>query len=364
MLGGPSIVSESAPFREIQQRSGGVFDDPQHPSAAVRFGDPRPEYRAARQEAALFDLSGRVQIELTGRDRAKFLHNFCTNDIKSLSAGQGREAFVTNVQGKVLAHIFVYADRDSLWLDSGPETAERLLAHLSKYHISEDVEFHDRTAEIGGLYVAGPAAAERLARLGLAESESSPGRHFHSSVSGMPVHVRRLDLLGTPGFLLVISQSQLPALWQMLLDAGLPPAGTAAFEALRIEAGTPAYGLDVTDANLAQEVNRTAQAISFTKGCYLGQEPIARIDALGHVNQQLRGVRFSPGPVPAPGAEISTIEPEPRIIGRITSSALSLADDCPVALAYLRRNSDAPGMHVQVRSSGTSLAGVVYWPNP
>ncbi len=140
------------------------------------------------------------------------------------------------------------------------------------------------------------------------------------------------------------------------------PAGTAAFDALRTEAGFPLYGIDITDANLAQEVNRTAQAISFTKGCYLGQEPIARIDAMGHVNQQLRGIRLSAGPVPAAGTEVLTTDGDPRKIGQITSAAMSYGTNLPVALGYLKRNYDSPGLEVGVASSAATIRGEVFWP--
>jgi hypothetical protein len=149
----------------------------------------------------------------------------------------------------------------------------------------------------------------------------------------------------------------------MLKGAGAIPAGAAAFEALRIEAGFPVYGVDITDANLAQEVNRTVQAISFAKGCYLGQEPIARIDAMGHVNQQLRGVRLSAGPAPAAGAEVLTADAEPRKIGQVTSAAISYPSNQPVALAYLKRNFDSPGLQVGVALPRGAIAGQVFWPS-
>lgn len=353
-------------LRDCQQRAGGVFESADPAFGPISFGDPRAEYAAARNDAALFDTSDRTQLEFTGRDRAKFLHNFCTNDVARMAVGDGTEAFVTNVQGKVLGHIQIFADRDSLWIECVAGSAARLLPHFSKYQISEDVEFHDRSAELGSLLVAGPAVREKLAQAGLSavsgEIPGGSGKHVHSTLSDIPVHVRTCDALGVPGYTLVAIRPQLPVLWQKLANSAMRPAGLAAMEALRIEAGSPLYGQDITDANLAQEVNRTSLAISFTKGCYLGQEPIARIDALGHVNQELRGVRFSAGAVPPAGSELSTVEPEPRVIGRITSSALSYDDDCPVALAYLRRNFNTPGMHVQVLAGNDTRPGVVFWP--
>src|SRR6478752_2629722 len=113
------------------------------------FADPHQEYEAARNSAASFDLSGWTQLELTGNDRARFLHNFCTNDIRSLANGQGCEAFITSVQGKVVAHVFVYARTETFEIISVPGCAEAAIKHLSRYQINEDVAFNDQTSERG-----------------------------------------------------------------------------------------------------------------------------------------------------------------------------------------------------------------------
>src|SRR5260370_117532 len=128
--------------------------------------DSQKQYTAARTGAAVFDLTGWTQVELAGSDRAKFLHNFCTNDIRALAPGAGCEAFITNVQGKVLAHVFAYAGDGTLDLIAAPGSAERIVKHLSRYQINEDVTFSDRTAERGLLLVAGPETPAVLERAG------------------------------------------------------------------------------------------------------------------------------------------------------------------------------------------------------
>lgn len=324
--------------------------------------NPHAEYESARSTCAVFDLGDRTQIELAGRDRAKFLHNFCTNDIRALPPGEGCEAFITSIQGKVLAHVFVYAADTALWIDSVPGQAAKITAHLSRYNISEEVEFHDRSPELRTLLVAGPDAAGVLFREGLAVAELEPGHHRPVEIGGKPVQIRRNDLLRLPGYLLVLSEDDLAPVRDRLIESGARRAGDDVFHALRIEAGFPWYGLDISDDNLAQEVNRTAEAISFSKGCYLGQEPIARIDAMGHVNQQLRIIRLSRLPTPRPGIEVVTLGPEEKKIGRITSAALSFADDKPVALALLRRHYDTPGLQLAVAFGDERIPGVVHWP--
>jgi folate-binding protein YgfZ len=325
-------------------------------------GDPALEYAAARNACAVFELPDRTQIEVTGRDRAKFLHNFCTNDIRGLAPGKGCEAFVTNVQGKVLGHIFVLAGDETLWVESAPGSAERLIAHWSRYQISEDVALADRSGERGCLHVAGPGATEVLNHLAAGAGELPPLAHHEVSLAGGTARVFRNDILRLPGFFVTAERGRIEPLANQLAWAGARRAEPRAFEALRIEAGFPQYGVDVTDANLAQEVNRTAQAISFTKGCYLGQEPIARIDALGHVNQQLRILRLDRTPLPGAGAEVFWSGDSSKVAGHVTSAVISPADERPVALAYLRRNFDSVGMKLSVRMGDDDVPAVVAWP--
>jgi hypothetical protein len=324
-------------------------------------GDPRTEYAAARESAALFDLAGRTQIQVTGRDRAKFLHNFCTNDIVGLAPGGAREAFITNVQGKVLAYVSVCAMPEALWLTSVPGCADRIIAHLSRYQISEEVTFTDRSAEVAALLVAGPQAPEVVGRSLSVAATLGAMRVAQASFEGDAIQVRRHDFLLLPCLVLVAAPPVTEALRPRLTAAGARPAGRSAFEALRIEAGFPLYGVDLTEANLAQEAGRTKQAISFTKGCYLGQEPIARIDALGHVNQQLRGLRLASGTPPAPGSAV--LAPDAKKVGQVTSSALSYSDGRPVALAYVRRGFETPGTALDVQAANDSLVPArVFWP--
>lgn len=329
------------------------------------FGKPHAEYTWGQTESVLFDFSSHGRpplawLELTGSDRAKFLHNFCTQDIRGLVPGRGAEAFVTTLQGKVLAHAQVWAGSESLALCVTADRVAPLLKHFDKYRITEDVAFVDRSAEFVTLLAAGPEAAERLTAAGLAAA--SLGEMNHCVVPGEGVRVARVGWLGQPGFLLAIPGASVVTWGDRLLAAGFHPAGQQAFEALRIEACFPWYGLDITDANLAQEVRRTKQAISFAKGCYLGQETVARIDALGHVNQQLCGIRFTSGPVPPAGTPVFAEGQADKPAGRITSATLSFMEDVPVGLAYLRRGHDRSGARVWVTLDGSIVAGEVFWP--
>ena len=347
-------------LREIQLQQGARYIGAAR--VADNFGDSASEYRAATQAAALFDLSDRVSIELRGKDRQAFLHNFCTNDIKRLNSGDGCEAFLTNIKGRIVGHIIVFAAADALWLDGVPGSETFLSSHLDKYVISEDVQVLNRTTDVGMVYVAGPDAAARLGPLLLSSvDELSLCGSRIDSCAAVEVQVRRFDFTRAPGFELLAPRDRLADLWGAL-SAAITPAGSAVFEALRIEAGFPLYGVDISEDNIAQEAGRTKQAISFTKGCYLGQEPIARLDAMGHVNRELRGVRLAEGPAP-PGQTPVFEGTGAQQVGTITSAAMSPADGNPVALAMLRTQATRAGTGVRVHhADGTEQAGTVFWP--
>jgi folate-binding protein YgfZ len=320
------------------------------------------ERTAAINDVALFDVGDRCQIELTGRDRLKFLHNFCSNDIKKLTAGQGCEAFVTSIQGKALGHIFVFAEAESLWIESVPDSARSLIAHLDRYLITEDVRLTDRSADLTELLLVGSRSAAMLEQLGVPVDQLSVSQlplngHFQHDVSDFPLRsLRRVDWFEAPTWLLSIARDDAELVRQRLTHAGAVLAGAQTFHALRIAARFPLYGLDITEDQLVQEVGRTAQAISFTKGCYLGQEPIARIDSMGHVNRELCCLTFPADAgnvsLPQPGTAIfDQATAEAKQIGQITSSAWSLQSreaDHPIALAYLRRSFLKPGSTVTV----------------
>ncbi len=313
------------------------------------------DQRPITNDQFLFVISDRTQIEVTGRDRVKFLHSFCTNDIKKLQPGQGCEAFVTNVNGKVLGHIFVFAERDSLWLESVAGCAAPLLAHFDKYLITEDVRFADQSAEFAELLLVGEQSTALLERLGLPVAKLARNEHLTHGNDVFPIRsARRVDWFNAPTWLLSIPVAQRDAVQQALTQAGATVGDAELFDWLRIAAGFPLYGIDITEENLAQEVGRTPLAISFTKGCYLGQEPIARIDAMGHVNRQLCRLEISSGSPPVAGTSVfDRPVPDGKAVGTITSATRNRVGDAdkPIALAYLRSAFAKTGSRVVVDDS-------------
>ncbi len=309
---------------------------------------------ASSPPAWLFDVSDRVQIELTGADRAKFLHNFCSNDIKKLQPGQGCEAFVTNIKGKIVGHIFVFSEAESLWLESVPGSAATLIPHLDRFIIREDVQLHDRSAEFAELLLVGERSTELLEKWlpGLAELPTCG--HLANGSNALPIRsARRVDWFESPTWLLLIPVADRDRVEQTLTQAGCTIGDSNRFHALRIAAGFPLFGIDITEDNLAQEVSRTELAISFTKGCYLGQEPIARIDAMGHVNRILCRLKLATDLAPPPGTEVfDKVPPDGKSIGSITSSVSGAETLC---LAYLRSAFAKPGSSVIIGSTDAAV---------
>ena len=298
------------------------------------------EYKALVERTGLVDLGHRTQIEISGPDRAAWLNNLATNEIRKLPAGTGCEMFLTTAQGKTLAHAFVFVLAESLIIDTVPGQAETILKHLEHYLISEQVTLADRSGEWAELLLAGPHAERLLAEIAGATPPAQRLAHAPAAVSGCTIWVRRADLVGPVGFLISGEGDDIAQVRSRVCDAGAAECGDAAFEAARIEWGFPWFGVDLSDNNLPQEVARDASAISFVKGCYLGQETVARIDAMGHVNKTLVGVRFSGAQVPAAGLELSAAD---RPAGQVTSATYSPRLGAPLALAYVRRGSNAPG---------------------
>ncbi len=283
-----------------------------------------PEYEALRSGLGFVELAHWTSFSLSGCDRQKFLHSFSTNDVIRLQPGEHCEVFITNVKGKLLGHGLVHCRGHELVLITVPGQAELLLAHLDRYILREEVQLRDTTAERSYLLVAGGESAET--KLG----------------TYLPI---RWPLLDTPFCgLLEATSAELPSRRQALIAAGALPCSPPAFQAVRIESGTPLYGIDFNDTNFPQEVARNELAISFAKGCYLGQETVARIDALGHVNQQLAGVKFAGPALPAANTQLISSS---TVVGHVTSATFSPALSAPLALAMIRRQWLSPGTRLE-----------------
>jgi folate-binding protein YgfZ len=339
---------KTLPLHEEYIRAGADFGEEPGWIVPGHFGDPTGEYQAAVERAALFDLSCRTKVELAGPEARAFLHNLCTQDVKNLPLGGGCEAFLITSKGRVVAHVLVghYLQPNSavLWLDTVPDQADVIGEHLEHYLISEQVELADRTLVFGMLHVCGSQAGaiiESVTGQSVGDLQPLHNRGFEWPCEGKPwCNVRRTRSLGLDGYDLIFPAEQSLKLWTTLREAGAVPAGAEAYETLRIEAGTPEFGVDIKEERFVMEVGRTEQAISMTKGCYLGQESVVMARDRGHVNRTLMGVAAPrDGLLPVDGRLYKGAEE----VGQITSSTESPRLQQVIALAYLRRGSQEPG---------------------
>lgn len=326
------------------------------------FGNAEAEYRAATESAAVFDVSNRTQLQMSGADRHSFFHGFCTNDIKGLQPGTGCEAFLCNVKGRLLGHVFVFADTESLWIESVAGQGEALTSHLNKYCLVEDVQLVDRTENLAEFLVAGPQAVQLLTDAGLDITTLEPWQHVKLAAQTGGVesecHVKRVDIFSESAFLISSDAAQGEALWERLTNAGIAPAGTGVFESLRIEATFPVYGIDLSDENLAQEAARTQKAISFQKGCYLGQEPIARLNAMGHVNKAMASFVIHAARTPPVGTVLLNPKKEDKEAGRATSVGWSWSDGKPIGMGMVRSLFLEPGTELPFVSEPRTTATI------
>ena len=319
--------------------------------------DAAAQYSAARESVAVYDLSDRTQLEMTGPDRHSFLHNFTTNNINALPSGCGCEAFLCNVKGRLLGHVFIFTDEESTWLDGVPGQNEFLTSHLEKYHLLEDFKLTDRTAERGELLVIGPETNSALTAVGVNVDGLSLMQCRHDSESSLDV--RQIGLFGDLPYLVSGPGDVIEALRQRLIESGVTPGERAVFETLRVESGFPAYGIDLSEANLAQEASRTQEAISFEKGCYLGQEPIARIHAMGHVNRQLCRFAIDSEHLPAAGTALLNPADESKEIGTVTSVAWSWKLERPIGLGMVRTKWAKLNAEVMLATEPRAMACVI-----
>lgn len=311
--------------------------------------------------AGFIDRTDRERLEVGGPDRAKYLHNLTTNDVKALGVGKGQETFVTSPQGKTLGYATLLAEEDRILLRTDPGGLDGVLPHLRKYGVFDDVSLEDIHAQTFEFHVAGPKADDILTLVGAELPESGDLTHRATRVAERPIRIVRESPTGFPGLTILGELADGPAVSARIHEQGqalgLADLTADAFETLRIEAGTPISGRDVTAENLPQEVGRDAHAISFVKGCYLGQETVARLDALGHVNKCLRGLRIEDAGPPIPSG--STLEVDGKKVGTVTSSAVSGDSQGRVALAYVKVAQASAGTVVEVHAGDQVVSAVV-----
>ena len=352
-------MSERTPLYEAAAARGAVFVEEAAWLMPAHYGDPAGEYRHTVEEAGLFDLSHRGKLELTGSDAASFLQNLATNDVAGLPYSTGCEAFLCTVQARVVARTLIYrlkifedhlflGSHNAFWLNLDPGLAEKVVQHLDHHLVSEQIEIGNRTRTFALLHLAGPRAQALMEDAGIKNLQDL--QLMQLGWGEGTIQFRRHDVLGLPGYDILCPTDSAALQWDSWLKRGARSVGLETYEVLRVEAGTPVQGRDIDESQSAPEVGRNAQALSTTKGCYLGQEPIVRIRDRGHVNRLLTGLIVT-GPEPAPpGSKLWYGAEE---VGHVTSSVWSPRLGTVVALGYVRRGHLEPGTGLEVEIAGT-----------
>ena len=324
------------------------------------YGDPLAEHNAVRTDVGLIDLSHRGMLRITGSDRVTFLHNLVTNDITSLSPGMGCYATILNPKGRILADMRVYVLQDSLLLDTEPELPEKLFSTLDRYLIADDAVLEHVTEQIGSLGAYGPHSSALVKTLFETELPEKEHHFALCDFRGVTLLIVRSEITGEIGYNLFTPMEVIPDLWGTLCEKGRSMnarhVGLHALNTLRIEAGIPRYGVDMNEEVIALEARLEHRAISFTKGCYVGQEVVARATYRGHVNRLLSGLQIEGETVPSRGDKVFD---DDREVGHITSAILSPTFNRPLALAYLRREVSDPGSRLSVTVEGTAIPAEV-----
>jgi folate-binding protein YgfZ len=323
-------------------------------------------YEAARRHAALIDRTHRGRIVVSGADRAAYLQGLLTNDVAALRAGQGCYAAYLTPQGRMIADLHVYELGDVILLTMIRDVKDVVLTKLDQFVFTEDVQLGDVTASFAQWAIVGPHAAQAIAPLLGGTSEAAlmaMPEHGNLRVDwrGTPAIVTRISDAGEAGYDIYVESAQADALKNTLADAGVSVLEDAVAEAVRIEAGIPVFRRDMDEDTIPLEAGIESRAISFTKGCYVGQEVIVRVLHRGHgrVARKLVGLRVDGERAPAPGTSVLSGD---RDVGRVTSSTWSPALKASIALGYVHRDFIAPGTELTVDGLAAKVVELPFVP--
>lgn len=370
------VVEQTAihqlPLHETHLRLGAEMTERDRWQMPASYGDELFEYAAVRERGAgVIDLSSRGRFQVRGSEAVQFLNGLITNDMKTLGENRWMPAAFPNVQGRLIASVRVVRKPDDatgkkpvpvFLIDTEPATREAVLKTIERFTLAGDFHVVDLTNQTALLSLQGKGAADVL---GSVLGESAHGMPAYGAAQldwqQKSLTVLRATHTAEDGFDIVTGANDATPLWNAFVNAGARPVGHEALDRLRIEAGAPRYGIDMDETNVVTETGLD-EAVSFTKGCYIGQEIIARIKYRGHVAKKLVGVIFSttPNGLPALGPrdravklenDIKITSLDNREIGRITSATLSPHLGCTIALGYVKYDYLTPDTEVKVTSS-------------
>ena len=342
-------------LREQHIKLGAVLGEVAGWEMPRHYGDPPAELAAVRNAVGLGDLSPRGRVRVTGEDRIKWLQSVISNDILPLTTGNGLYSSLLTHKGKMLSYFRVYALPDSLMLEDVGEIGDTTFQALRKFLLYGTKAKLENCAETWGLLlVSGPKAADLLNAAFAADvSGLNPLTFMSQEIGGQQTMLIRTEETGDTDFEILIPSEGLGAAWERLWEVGSPmglrPIGTDARETLRIEAGLPRVGIELTDEIVPPEANLEGIAFSLTKGCYPGQEVVARMDTYGSVRRRMVGLVLQDPVIPPKGAKLFSGE---REVGWVSSATHSPALDCSVAFGFPLRDFTTPGTTLTIDIDG------------
>ena len=353
-------MATTSPFWEQEKAAGAVFAERLGVELPEHFGDPGTEYTAVREAVGLVDGSFRGLIEVTGGDRLRWLNGQVTNEVKDLKAGEGKLAALLNVKGHILADLAVYGLPNSVWVNMQRDRTQLVRDTFDRYIIADDVVAENASDRYAHLMLVGQEARALMSEVvGPSVADLAPRHHAEAWLGTLQLRIIGSRWLGMPGYDVVVSADLADRAWEALMylgqSRGLLPVGMAAVDILRIEAGWPWYGVDFDDSNLLME-SLTRDHVSFTKGCYIGQEVVIRVEHQGHVNRKLCGLLVSGEVVPTRGATILSGD---RKVGTVSSAVRSPALNRVIALGTVRREVWDPATKLRIASGDQLLEAEV-----
>lgn len=341
----------TTPFRPLEARLGAVFADYEGWQLPKLYLPVSEEAQRGRSLGGLVDRSHWGKLRVKGKDALEFVNNYTTQNLKALAPGKGLQTAVTTWKGTMVDHVFVSRTQDDLHLVTHPGRTPAIRSALEKYLINVDVQFEDDTERQGLLYLFGPYARAIVAKATGLQPDWAMHDPVPARIGGADVTITRTWPAFGEGFHLLVDQAHAATMFEALVqeaDArGVLPIGQDAWEILRVEEGIPSYGHEIGPDVTPWEV-RLADSVSMRKGCYLGQEVLARLANYDKVQRYLTGLRYA-GPAPAVGAEIRA---EGKKVGVVTSVAPGLA------LGFVKGAFVAPGTRLEIPVGEETVAAV------
>jgi glycine cleavage system T protein len=345
------------PLYELHALQGATFDTSSGWLIPKDYGNTLEEYAAVREGIGVFDLSHHGKLRLTGKEHLKFLQGMLTNDVLKLEQGKGIYACLLTAKGKMVTDMKVYRNSDSVLVELEAGLNEKIKELLLRFRLSFKASIEDLTESVALISIQGPKS-KKLLELILSEQipELKEYEFIKRNLDGTEVLIARVNRTGETGFDIFTPSDTAPRVWNLLLDTKKPdlkprPVGKQALEMLRIEAGIPVYGIDMDENTIPIEAGLW-HALSFDKGCYIGQEVIARIRWRGHVNRHLVGFEIEAQNIPKRGDRVIIDE---REVGYITSATFSPFLQKPVAIGYIRREFREAGTRTLIKLDSGEL---------